>query len=323
VIIDRFRRGLAIFIAGLALAAAAPRSGEAQLFGRQPAKPASIEVLDVGQGDSILIRSPEGKTALIDAGPTKNAAVDVLRRKGIKSLDLVAISHHHSDHYGGMDEVVRALKPRYYLASRSAHSTTLYLKLLKTVEAQGLTVIEPTSASRKIELGSIELTIFPQPPEDRRDENNNSIGLRAKYGNFSVLLTGDSEGTERQWWLKYHPELVRDCTILKLPHHGSRNGTDARWLQAVRPALAVASLGKHNEYGHPHAETITLLRRTGIPLLRTDQLGTITISSDGRGWQVVEPYLANRGHPTQADIDRIAASGDDAAPSRLSRARAR
>ena len=225
----RMQRLVALLFTGLAFMAAPP-STEAQLFGRPAASPATIEILDVGQGDSILIRSPEGKTALIDAGPTRNAALSVLRRKGIKSLDLVAISHHHSDHYGGMDEVVRAMKPRYFLASRSGHTTTLYLKLLKTVEAEKVTVIEPTSRPRKIELGSIELTIFPQPPEDRKEENNNSIGLRVKYGSFSVLLTGDSEETERQWWLKHDPELVRNCTILKLAHHGSRNGTDARWL---------------------------------------------------------------------------------------------
>jgi len=301
-------RIVVLALAGLAWSA--PGSSEAQLF-RQPAvQPVRIEILDVGQGDSILIRSPEGKTALVDAGPTRNAALAVLKRKGIKSLDLVAISHHHSDHYGGMDAVVQALNPHYFLASGSGHSTTLYLKLLKTVEAQGLTVIQPTSRPRKIELGSVELTLFPQPPEDRKDENNNSIGLRLKYGSFSVLLTGDSEGTERQWWLKNDPDLVGNCTILKLPHHGSRNGTDARWLQAVRPRLAVASMGKNNEYGHPHSETISLLRRTGIPLLRTDQLGTIAITSDGRNWQVAQPALAGRGPPTQADIDRIAAARD-------------
>jgi beta-lactamase superfamily II metal-dependent hydrolase len=302
---------------------ALPFSARAQLFRRPPAQTARIEILDVGQGDSILIRSPEGKAALIDAGPTRDGALRVLRNKAIESLDLVAISHHHSDHYGGMDAVVRAFKPRYFLASRSGHSTTLYLRLLKTVQAQGLAVIEPTAHARKIELGSVELTLFPQPPEDKRDENNNSIGLRLKFGDFSVLLTGDSEGTERQWWLKYHPEVVRDCTILKLPHHGSRNGTDARWIQVVRPKLAVASVGTNNEYGHPHAETISLLRRTGIPLLRTDQLGTIAITTDGQKWQVVEPSLASDGHPTQADVDRIAAQAGDVPSSRTSRARAR
>jgi competence protein ComEC len=315
-------RFVALFLFALAFTASPGPTG-AQLFERPAAKVVTIEVLDVGQGDSILIRSPEGKTALIDAGPTKNAALSALRRKGIESLDLVAISHHHSDHYGGMDQVVRAMKPHYFLASRSGHTTTLYLRLLKTVEAEGITVIEPTARARKIELGSIELTIFPQPPDDRKEENNNSIGLRLRYGSFSMLLSGDSEGTERQWWLKHDPELVRNCTILKLPHHGSRNGTDARWLQTVRPELAVASLGKNNEYGHPHSETVSLLARSGIPLLRTDQLGTITITSDGRTWQVIEPTLASRGHPTQADVDRVAASIDDAPTGRTTRSRTR
>ena len=122
-----------------------------------------------------------------------------------------------------------------------------------------------------------------------------------------MLLTGDSEAPERRWWLAEHPELVRNCTILKLPHHGSRNGTDARWLREVRPALAIASLGRDNEFGHPHAETVDLLRRGGIPFLRTDQLGSITITSNGRDWQVSEPSLARNGHPTQADVDRVAA----------------
>jgi competence protein ComEC len=321
--IYRYLKVLPLVLAGL-VSLATPASSQAQSFARPTtAKTATIEVLNVGQGDSILIRSPEGKTALIDAGPTRDGALRELRRKGIRSLDMVAISHHHSDHYDGMDQVVRAMKPRYFLASRSGHSTSLYLKLLKTVESEGITVIEPTSRVRKIELGSIELTIFPQPPEDRKEENNNSIGLRVKYGNFSMLLTGDSEETERQWWLKHHPDLVRGCTILKLPHHGSRNGTDLRWLQTVRPELAVASLGKNNEYGHPHSETISLLHRTGLPLMRTDQLGTITIMSDGRGWQIAEPIMANRGHPTQADIDRIAASTDVDEPTSRSRIRTR
>jgi beta-lactamase superfamily II metal-dependent hydrolase len=300
-----------------------PEAAEAQLFGHPATKPVTIEVLDVGQGDSILLKSPEGKTALIDAGPTRYAALKALKREGITALDMVAISHHHSDHYGGMDEVVKAMKPRYFVASRSGHTTSLYLKLLKTVEAQGMTVVQPSAKPRKIELGTVELTIFPQPPEDRKEENNNSVGLRMAYGSFSMLLTGDSEETERAWWLRNDPSLVRNCTILKLPHHGSKNGTDARWLQVVHPGLAVASLGRNNDYGHPHAETLSLLRRTGIPLLRTDQLGSITITSDGRNWQVIEPAVSRSGHPTQAEVDRVAAATEDDAPRSSSRTRTR
>jgi competence protein ComEC len=214
------------------------------------------------------------------------------------------------------------MKPRYFLVSKSGHATTLYLKLLKTVELERVTVVQPTEQPRKIELGSVELLLFPQPPEDRQDENNNSIGIRLKYGAFSMLFTGDSESPERRWWLAQHSDLVRNCTILKVPHHGSRNGTDARWLKEVSPALAVASLGRDNEFGHPHSETVNLLKRTGIPFLRTDQLGSITITSNGRDWQVTEPALARNGHPTQADVDRVA-TASSSSPARLDRARLR
>ena len=302
-------RLFALFLAGLAFLASPPATWAQWSWPwSSGGKSVVVEVLDIGQGDSILIRSPEGKTALIDAGPTKEGALEALRRAGVGHLDLVAISHHHSDHYGGMEEVVRALRPRYFLASHSGHSTKTYLKLLKTVEAQGIKAIQPTSRARKIELGSVELTIFPQAPEDRKEENNNSVGIRLRYGAFSVLFPGDSEGPERRWWLEKCPDLVRDCTILKLAHHGSRNGTDARWLEVVRPELAAASMGRNNEFGHPHSETLSLLGRSRIPLLRTDQLGTITLESDGRSWNVVRPALARRSHPTQADIDRVAAT---------------
>jgi beta-lactamase superfamily II metal-dependent hydrolase len=313
--IRRSFRLVVVLLAGLALGATAPAARAQWPWSSSNGKSVVIDVLDVGQGDSILIRSPEGKTALIDAGPTKDGALAALRRQGIEHLDLVAISHHHGDHYDGMEEVVRVLRPRYFLASRSGHSTNAYLKLLKTVEARSITAIEPTSRPRRIELGSVELTILPQAPEDRREENNNSVGIRLKYGSFSVFLPGDSEGPERRWWLEHHSDLVRDCTILKLAHHGSRNGTDAHWLDAVRPALAVASMGRNNEFGHPHAETLSLLRRGQVPLLRTDQLGTITLQSDGRSWSVVRPGFARQGPPRQSDIDRVAAATDvDDAP---------
>jgi competence protein ComEC len=321
VMIQRSIRLLALLLVFLA----APSATRAQWASPgSSGKTLVVEVLDIGQGDSILIRSPEGKTALIDAGPTRKGALEVLKRKGITHLDLVAISHHHSDHYGGMEEVVRAMHPRYFLASNSGHSTKTYLKLLKEVEAESITAIQPTSRPRKIELGSVELTIFPQPPEDRKEENNNSIGIRLKYGTFSVLLTGDSETTERRWWQQHNPELVRDCTILKLPHHGSRNGTDSRWLDLVRPELTVASMGRDNDFGHPHPETLSLLASERIPLLRTDQLGTITLESDGRSWSVVRPAMARRGRPTQADIDRVATvPRDDAVESTSRRSRVR
>jgi beta-lactamase superfamily II metal-dependent hydrolase len=272
-------------------------------------KSLTVDFLDVGQGDSILIRSPEGKTALIDAGPTRDGAVRALQRKGIESLDLVIVSHHHSDHYGGMAQVVHDFKPKYFVATGSAHTTKSYLKLLEAVRKEGITAIEPTAKLRKIELGTVTLTMFPQPPENHRDENDNSIGVRLQFGQFAVLLTGDSESDERRWWITHNPDLIRDCTILKLAHHGSRNGTDQRWLDLVQPEIVVASLGRDNDYGHPHSETLSLLRRNEIPLLRTDQRGTITILSNGRTWNLVSPPLARRR--SSSDTEPVTAARDD------------
>ena len=163
------------------------------------ARTATVEILDVGQGDAILIRSPEDKTALIDAGPHKDRAAELLRRRGIESLDLVVISHHHADHYGGMEAVVREFKPRVFLASASTHTTPHYLKLLELVRNRGIQAIRPTDRPRRLELGSVVLTVFPQALEDRTEENNNSIGIRLNHGSFSVLLPGDAEQSERRW----------------------------------------------------------------------------------------------------------------------------
>ena len=172
------------------------------------ARTARVEFLDVGQGDAILIRSPEGKTALVDAGPHKDVAAELLRCRGIKSLDLVVVSHHHADHYGGMEAVIREFQPRVFLASASSHTTTHYLRLLELVRDRGIQAIQPTERPRRIELGSVVLTVFPQASEDRTEENNNSIGIRLRHGSFSVLLTGDAEQAERRCWERTVPELI-------------------------------------------------------------------------------------------------------------------
>jgi competence protein ComEC len=264
---------------------------------------AEVSILDVGQGDAILIRSPEGKTALIDAGPSKDV-VPLLRSCCVTALDLVAVSHHHLDHYGGMDDVIRAFSPRVYLAYPGGQTTPLYLRLLELVRDRGLQAISPTIEPRRITLGSVELTVFPQPPEDPAEDNNNSLAVRVRYGAVRVLLTGDSETPERAWWLAHCPELLTDASILKLAHHGSRNGTNAAWLDLIKPRLAVASLGSGNGFGHPHAQTLALLARRGIPLLRTDQVGTVTIRSDGKGWEVTSERPAARGPPPATGASR-------------------
>jgi competence protein ComEC len=198
-----------------------------------------------------------------------------------------------------MSEVIKTYRPRVFLATDSSHTTPHYLRLLQLVRDSGMQAIFPTDAPRKLQLGSVLLTVLPQPPEDPEDENDNSIGIRLQHGVFSMLLTGDSQARERAFWEANAPDLIRDGTVLKLAHHGSRDGTDARWLDLVSPRLAVASLGRDNEFGHPHPQTLALLERRGIPLLRTDRDGTIELASDGEGWRVVSHRIATRGPPAE------------------------
>ncbi|WP_165227253.1 ComEC/Rec2 family competence protein [Aquisphaera insulae] len=315
-----------LVVLGLALAAAGGLPARGQDEGPAPpaSRPLIVDFLDVGQGDSILIRSPEGKVALIDAGPTRDATAAHLKSRGIDSVDIAILTHHHLDHFGGMERVVREFKPKYFVVTGSSHTTKSFLKVLEAVRDQGITSIEPTAKPRRIELGSVLLTILPQPPYSTDEENDNSIGVRLDYGGFSVLMTGDSEETERATWVSKNPDLLRECTVLKLAHHGSRNGTDEGLLDLVRPEIAVASLATGNSYGHPHSETVSLLRREGIPLLRTDQRGTVTIVSNGESWNLVKPGLAKRKSSRGSGDDRVAtASGREgrtaAKPSRSSR----
>lgn len=302
--------GLTIALAGLvapALAQWGTGRGPSQSSARM-----AIEFLDVGQGDSILIRSPEGKTALVDAGPSRDAAAEWLRRKGIDRVDLVVATHHHSDHIGGMEAVVRDFQPRYFLFADGGHATQGWLRLLKLVKDEGVAPVVAAGKPRRIELGSVTLTVFPQPPEDAKNENNNSVGLRVQYGGFSVILTGDSEEAERRWWLANCSDLVRDGSVLKLAHHGSHNGIDADWLEMVRPDLAVASLGRGNSYGHPHREALDLLRDYQVPLMRTDDWGTITLVSDGETWHLVTLAPLARRRAAAREPSNVAGSREGA-----------
>ena len=249
----------------------------------------TIDFLDVGQGDATLIRSPEGKTVLIDAGPPQDGFVKLLKKRGVKSIDLAVVTHHHTDHIGNMAAVMDEFKPKMYLDSNSSHSTKKYQGLLKAVAAARTETIAPfPDKERKINLGSVLLRIFPQPPEDEEDENNNSIGLRVEFGQFSVLLTGDSREEERAWWLKnVAKDLYRKPTVMLLAQHGAVAGVDREWLNATECKLAVASSGYGDKYG-PHPRTLRLLSREKVELLRTDTLGTITITSDGKDWKIAK-----------------------------------
>jgi competence protein ComEC len=241
-----------------------------------------LRFLDVGQGDAALIVTPEGKTVLVDAGPGASPVVPYLRSHHYDTLDLVVASHNHSDHIGGMPDVLTTTRVRYYLDNGIAHTTATYQRTIRAVQTSGAQYLQATA--RTITVGSARLRVLP-PPTRQVDQNNGSVGLLLEYGQFRALLTGDSERDELQYWLQH--DSVPQVTAIKVAHHGSPNGTTGAWIQATRPQVAVISVGANNSYGHPSLEVIEQWQGAGARVYRTDQDGAVIIQAQRDGSYIV------------------------------------
>jgi len=234
-----------------------------------------LRFLDVGQGDAAVIREG-GKTVLVDAGHSAKI-MHQLQALGIDTIDLVIASHNHADHIGGMTAVLNSVVVKYYLDNGVPHTTATYERTIQAVAASGAQYLRPNH--RTITLGSAQLRVMPPPPND--DQNNSSVGLLVEYGQFRALLTGDSELYELQYWLKN--EAIPRVNVVKVAHHGSRNGTSAEWIQTTRPEVAVISVSATNSYGHPSPLVIQQWQSVGARVHRTDAEGTISIIANMDG----------------------------------------
>jgi beta-lactamase superfamily II metal-dependent hydrolase len=225
--------------------------------------------LDVGQGDAILIRSQEGNVALVDAGPD-GGVVDKLRQHGVSFINIAVASHAHADHIGGMQAVVESLPVEYYTDNGMPHTTATYDNLMQAIEVRNTRYFEATK--RRINLGSVALTFIP-PPGDG-DQNNNSLGVLVEYGRFKAMLTGDSEAGELRHFLD---EGVSQLTVLKAPHHGSRDGLTPAWLNITQPQVVVVSCGRGNPYGHPSRWALRYYENVAEHVYRTDIDGDVLV----------------------------------------------
>ncbi len=228
-----------------------------------------ITFLDVGQGDAIVIRSPEDKVALVDAGPSDDI-LDLLQRHGITSFAVAVATHPHADHIGGMDAVIRSLPVEYFMDNGVPHTTATYLNLLETLQASDITYL--TATDRTVELGSVKLRVLPPPGTD--DHNNNSIGLVVEYGEFKALLTGDAEIDELNYFVS---RGVSTVTVLKASHHGSRDAVSPAWLSATKPKAVVISCGAGNAYGYPDPWALRYYETVAAEIYRTDLHGDVTV----------------------------------------------
>jgi beta-lactamase superfamily II metal-dependent hydrolase len=254
-----------------------------------------IYALDVGQGDSALIITPEGKSVLIDAG-TPQAGDDVvaaLRKRNIQSLDLVVATHPHSDHIGGMRQVIKNFEVKRFLDSGQDYASKEYELMLRAITEKRIPF---TAAKRgmKFDLDSgVRFEVLNPEGNDQwitkvrpggSVENANSVVLRLSYGNFSMLFTGDAETETEDLMIKSGAPLR--AQVLKVGHHGSRYATSDRFLEAVAPEAATISCGAGNRYGHPAPETINRLQKAGVKIYRTDQNGEIAIATDGNKYEI-------------------------------------
>lgn len=260
--------------------------------GKEPAL--KVVVIDVGQGDSILLVSPEGETMLVDAGPAdafpKIAAT--LRKNGVTSLDAVVATHPHTDHIGSMAAVLDAYEVGAYYTIAADPAEADDTGLSRALKDEGCPVVLVHGGMMIPWAESCTATVLnPIAAYDSEpaEMNDRSIVLHVRYGDTSVLLTGDAEAIAEKRMLDTFPKSMLKADVLKLGHHGSSSSTGYSFFLAVDPDYAVASCERDNDYGHPHLETLSLLYDTRTAFYRTDRDGTVTFLLDGETVSVKLP----------------------------------
>ncbi len=244
--------------------------------------PLQVHFIDVGQGDAILILAPDGQTMLIDGGDTDTGVVQYLKSKGIQHLNFVVATHPHSDHIGGLVQVLKAIPVDKVVTNGQAHTTSTYEHFLDAI-ATAKAVYAEVKRGDTITLGSLKFDVL-SPVSITGDMNNNSVVLRLVFGKVTFLFMGDAQADAEASMLA--AGLIQKTDILKVGHHGSRSSSSPAFLSAVKPAVAIYSAGLGNDYGHPHRETIQALQAIGAAIYGTDVNGSIIVTSDGSGYSI-------------------------------------
>jgi competence protein ComEC len=288
------RRSAAVF-AGLAVLFVC--TGFAAFARAAPAvEPGVLEVtiIDVGQGDSILVVSPDGTTMLIDGGGSvgpvrsefdfgEDVVSPYLWWRGLDHLDVVVLTHAHSDHIGGLARIVQNFHPRELWLGIDPE--TKALDHLLTVAAANHVVVKKHTAGEMLSWHDTTIRVLAPPPDwvpKAQPKNDESLAMLVSYKNTSVLLAGDVEKRMEKYISGESPA----ADVLKVAHHGSATSTTEELLEAVHPRFAAISVGWHNSFGHPREEVLKRLQDDHVRTYRTDMLGLISFLLDGNSVKV-------------------------------------
>jgi len=256
----------------------------------------TVHYLDVGQADSILLETG-GEFMLIDGGNRDDGqmVVSYLQSCGVEQLEAVVCTHAHEDHVGGLPSVLAVYPTAAVYSPTKTYSSNIFEDFLYYVDQQRLEITIP-SPGDKLSLGNADITVLG-PVKSYADPNNTSIILMVDFGETRFLFTGDAEREAENDMLDYwEGRFDWNVDVLKSGHHGSSTSSGYRFIYETDPEYAIVSCGKDNDYGHPHEETISLYKDAGLPMLRTDELGTVMAVSDGK--EIVITWEKQHAVPT-------------------------